>query len=69
MCSVGRLGGFTRARCKETGADVDVAAAQPINQQTDVMIHERRVFSAITDLILMGKRLNEMAKHPVARDI
>ncbi len=43
----------TRAR-KETGADVDVAAALLANhyQQTDVMIHERRVFSAITDLIL-----------------
>ncbi len=37
-----------------TGADVDFAAALLVNhdQQTDVMIHERRVFNAITDLIL-----------------
>ncbi len=37
-----------------TGADVDVASALLVNhdQQTDVMIHERWVFNAITDLIL-----------------
>ncbi len=37
-----------------TGADVDFAAALLANhdQQTGVMIHERQVFNAITDLIL-----------------
>ncbi len=36
------------------GADVDVAAALLANhdQQEDVMIHQRQVFNAITDLIL-----------------
>ncbi len=39
---------------KTTGADDDIAATLLANhvQQTDVMIHERRVFTAITDLIL-----------------